>query len=97
MEFYNHRTGAVDSWFEAVSPTSALGVDFGICRGHVGGAGGWWWCITQAAGLAAGSDLAALTALCEVRTSDLALLKQRLEGPIPKPDAAAPQGGCTTS
>ena len=39
-------------------------------------------------------DLAALTALFEVRTADLALLKQRLEGPTPKPDSADAPGWC---
>ena len=100
LEFYNFVTGAVDSWFEAVSPTSALGVDFGVCRG---GGGGW-----DAGGSAMGMvflglvhvvqrDLAALTALCEVRTSDLVPLMQRLEGPIKKPDAAVPHGSSTSA
>jgi hypothetical protein len=93
LEFYNYVTSANEFWFATVSPTSTsgLGIDFGIFREA-----------EHASALACPSshsvtlfachdeyvsdDLAALTALCGVRTSDLVPLMQRLEGPIQKPD-----------
>ena len=83
-EFYNVVTGRTELWFAPVTPTSGLGVDFGISRVVAAGSGG-----TRGDGGAARArrDLSALTALCEVRTGDLVPLMQRLEGPIQKPDA----------
>ena len=89
LEFYNYVTGRAQFWVAPRSPTSGLGVDFGIfragCHASAGGNGRW---AGRAARMAENVlvDLAALTALCEVRTRDLVPLMQRLEGPFQKPD-----------
>ena len=90
LEFYNYDTRAEEFWFAAVSPTSTsgLGIDLGIFRGELAGCpwgvgSRWYGLLTRGDVI---DDLAALTALCEVRTSDLVPLMQRLQGPIQKPD-----------
>ncbi len=84
LEFYNFVTNRTEFWFAPVSPTSGLGVDFGIFRAL----GGWPRPRrVPRRRRAARADLSTLTALCEVRTGDLVPLMQRLEGPIQKPDA----------
>ena len=99
FKFINGMNDKPEFWFAPVSSTKAcvpivlggfcvsgpvLGVDCGILRGgSVLGAGGGLvgthlaWILI---------DLAAMTALCTVRKQDLALLIQRLEGPIQKLD-----------
>ncbi len=84
LEFKNYISGVWEFWFEPVSSTSGLGVNFGI-------AGGRGWGCPEGAGEAwttretAGSNLAALTSLCEMGNGGLVPLMQRLEGPIQKP------------
>lgn len=76
LQFYNYVKNATESWDKGLT---GLGVDFGICRwGRAGGGTRGPW---------AGVDLAAITALDEMRTkTDLPLLKQRLESPLQKPE-----------
>ena len=81
LEFDHYISGALEFWFGDVSSTVGLGVNFGIIR-TVGGVAS---AVPRGARVV-GDDLAALTALCEVRTSDLVPLMRRLEGPIQKPD-----------
>ena len=84
LEFYNAVRGRAEFWFAPISPTSGLGVDFGIVvldSGAVAARGAG----DQAVWHPRTCDLAALTALCEVRTANLVPLMQRLEGPIQKP------------
>ncbi len=99
LEFYNYVTRKHEFWFTAVSSTSGLGVNFGIMRatraaGCVGG--------VEAFPLGRGAlstrvDLAAVTALCKVRTLDLVLLMQRLEGLVKKLDADHGSPQCVIS
>jgi hypothetical protein len=86
LEFHNDFKHQNEFWFAPFSPTSGLGVDFGILRLWSRARGVW----AERLGMwTAGAhvDLAALTALCKVRTGDLVPLRQRLECPIQKPDA----------
>ena len=69
-----------------------------------GGASGWWGSPARGDRRGGGAvcglvihDLVALTALCEVRTSDLVPLMQRLEGPIQKPDSDPDMRQCVIS
>ena len=82
LEFCHWDRRRWEFWFAPVSPTSGLGVDFGIIgrpqatgRARVDGVS---WSIYDAVR----RDLSALTALCEVRTGDLVPLMQRLEDPM---------------
>ena len=84
--FDNYISDAREFWFGALFSISGLGVDFGITRGISSTA--------VASSLAGGSvggaqqaDLAALTALCELRMRDLVQLMRRLDGPSQKPDS----------
>lgn len=83
LGFYNYITDKREFWFAPVSSTSGLGVNFGIFRALRSRG----WRGAHASLLASLLDLAAMTALCKVRTLDLVPLMQRLEGPIQKPDA----------
>ena len=85
LTFHNYRNGTDMLWWPKVgSSSSVLGVDFGILRAEL------TWLAPAGLGphrraLAGWIDLAAMTALCEVRTADL---KQTLEilkhGPDPE-------------
>ena len=83
LEFLNYNTNTFEFWFTTVSPTSTsgLGIDIGLFRGGMPSA------VTDAVVTTSEDDLAALDALCEVRTSDLLQLMQRLESPIQMPVA----------
>ncbi len=100
LEFNNFNSSARKFWYAAVSSTDGLGVNFGIGR-SLGAASEWDWVgmqfLCMAAKRDASFDLAALTALCEVRTADLFPLKQRLEGPIQKPDSVPDLPWCVIS
>ena len=102
LEFYNYDTRAEEFWFAAVSPTSTsgLGIDFGISRMVDSCAGASRSGLTGVRGWGGGQaddDLAALTTLYKVRTSDLVPLMQRLEGPIQKPDTDPDMLKCVIS
>jgi hypothetical protein len=79
LKFWNWLTGYNEDWFSPISPFCGLGVNFAIIRARgPGGPGGGW--VSDWAALV---DLAAITTLCEVRTTvDLELLKQQLQIPI---------------
>ena len=79
---YNYDRGWGASWFNPVSPTYGLGVDFGILRGKERGGRGVDYIMGLLFEQAPELDLSALTALCEVRKGDLVPLMQRLEGPM---------------
>jgi hypothetical protein len=71
-QFYNDMTDANENWF---TRDSKLGIDFGIIKGAVGRR-----CLAgRAAGWTHVEDLAAMTALCEVRTNDFINLETQLE------------------
>ena len=94
LELYNFITERDEFWFAPTSSTSGLGVDFGILRAggeRAGGRGIWRTCHLLRA------DLAAMTALCKVRTKDLDPLMQRLESPIQKPDVDPETPQCVIS
>ncbi len=96
LEFYNYITGKPEFWFAPVSATSGLGVNFGIFRARRGpAAAGGGWGVAGRPGVSL--DLAAMTALCKVRTLDLVPLMLRLEGPIQKPDADHDSPQCVIS
>ena len=89
LQFYNHLTTAKSHWFSTdLSSTPALGVDFGIFRAEYsqrGYAARGHELPRGAAGCML--DWKATTALCQVRTKDLELLKERLQRPLQKPKA----------
>ena len=91
LVFFYYVSDRHEFWFAPTTRCARdrLGADFGICRGdRRKGAGAWARAVACGPGVRlARLDLAALTALCEVRTADLVPLMKRLEGPIQKPDA----------
>ena len=88
LKFYNYLSTSpdkYDSWGSSVGHTR-LGLDFGIVNCVWPGAGGLWrWCGARSAGRGRGPVLrfrrnsAALSALCAVRTIDIAELRNKLD------------------
>ncbi|AAO91584.1 Dot/Icm T4SS effector CpeA [Coxiella burnetii] len=77
--FYNYVSGADESWFP-LSP-AGLGTNFAIMRGCMRAVAGACWRVGRQW---ACNDLAAITALREVRQSDLIQLKEQLQNPAPE-------------
>ncbi|MGQ3891117.1 hypothetical protein [Legionella sp. CNM-4043-24] len=75
---------ASSTWLNWDSRLLGLGSDFAIVRARGLRAGMCCACVG-----AARADLAAITALYEVRTADLTTLMQRLQSPIQKPEDAS--------
>lgn len=81
LELYNFVTGKEEIWGSCgLSNLSGLGVNFGIFRaGRLFARA----CVLGRPTL----DLAALSALCEVRTKDFVDLNDRLQNPLQKPES----------
>ena len=91
LDFYNYLTGKTEFWFAPVSDSDGLGVGFGIVRGLRGAR-------AVLGGLGqVGDELCAIKALCKERKSDEALLMQRLQTPIQKPEVSQDRETCTIS
>ncbi|WP_419420993.1 F-box protein [Legionella sp. D16C41] len=76
-QFFNGATDKAENWF---SVDSKLAVDFGIYKGWIGAAAA---AVKGLRDLEGGRcDLAAITALCKVRTQDFIDLKSQLEDQI---------------
>ncbi len=98
LKWWSSRTDKEEFWY-APTPSMTwgfgiyfLGVDYGFFRGGVSED-----CSESLKGVrreVAEADLAAMTALCKVRTLDLLSLMQRLEGPIKKPDVDHDSNQC---
>ena len=74
-QFFNWITVKDENWF---SVDSKLSVDFAVYKGQHGGA----WGRAAAGGMAGRADLAAVTALCKVRTKDFIDLESQLKAQI---------------
>ncbi|CAM3040968.1 hypothetical protein [Legionella worsleiensis] len=93
LNFYNLQNELLMKWDAGIS---GLGSDFAIGGRRLP---------SESGGLAspggdratAVNDLAGITALCAVRTTDLVLLKQRLQLPIQQPDKVQDVAGLTFS
>ncbi|MGQ3892784.1 hypothetical protein [Legionella sp. CNM-4043-24] len=89
LRFFNWVTDSWDNWDAGAA---GLGSNFAILRGR--DAGAFLPCGGRAAARGARHDLAAVTALCKVRTADLISLTQRLQVPIQKLDDVSEAPTC---
>lgn len=78
-QFYNWLTGLDENWFH---PDSKLSIDFAIYRGGFGARAARRAASCAWAEARHHADLAAVTALCDVRTNDFIALESQLEEPL---------------
>ncbi len=97
---YNYQVNKPVPWWArpGVGISKVLGNDFGSVRGCARGGAGVEWTVAVGAGgrrdAAPSIDFVALTALCEMRTSELLELKQQLDL-LQKPDAGSEPARCS--